>query len=84
MPKWCYIFIVICFLIPIFLIESIVHWIIFIYFSYKCIKTSQNNLLNLKTKLTKCSIYSLTAWILGYSFNFMVLKGTALLFNNIL
>lgn len=83
MPKWCYIFIVICFLIPIFLIESIVPWIIFIYFSYKCIKTSQNSLFALKTRLTKCFMYSFVAWALGYSFNFMVLRGTALLFNNI-
>ena len=82
-PKWCYIFITICFLIPILMIESIVPWAIFLYFSYKCIKASQNSSLHFKSKLIKCLTYSLIAWVLGYTFNFMVVKGTSFLFNNI-
>ncbi len=82
-PRWCYIFIGICFLIPILLIESVIPWGLFLYFSYKCIKISQNNELNFKIQIIKCSIYSSIAWIIGLFFNFMITKGTSLLLNNI-
>ncbi len=84
LPKWCLIFIFICILIPIFSIESIVPWFIFIFFSSKCIKSSTNNSFPTKVKLTKCIIYTSIAILLGALFNILVLKGTSFFLNNIL
>lgn len=73
-PKWVIVFIAIGLMMPIFSIESIIPWILFILLSLKCINISKSSE-NIKTKLIKCSIYTLASVLLTVGFNTLLTIG---------
>ncbi|MDU4952650.1 MULTISPECIES: hypothetical protein [Clostridium] len=73
-PKWVIVFIVIGLMMPIFSIESIIPWILFILLSLKCINISKSSE-NTKTKVIKCSIYTLASVLLTVGFNVLLTLG---------
>ncbi|WP_027631686.1 hypothetical protein [Clostridium hydrogeniformans] len=77
------IFTLLLILVPIFSIESIVPWIIFIVFLRKSLKTINSDI-PLNKAIIKCSMFTILAFILGLSFNYMVKEGTDLFVSNFL
>lgn len=74
MPKWVLIFILTALMMPILSIESIIPWILFILLSLKCINISKSSE-NTKTKVIKCSIYTLASVLLTVGFNVLLTLG---------
>ena len=77
------IFTLLLILVPIFSIERIVPWIIFIVFLRKSLKTINSDI-PLNKAIIKCSMFTILAFILGLSFNYMVKEGTDLFVSNFL
>ncbi|MEW8957295.1 hypothetical protein [Clostridium sp.] len=76
-------FAILLILVPILSIESIIPWIIFIVFLRKSIKIINSDA-PLNKAIIKCSIFTIVAFILGISFNYIVNEGTVLFINNFL
>lgn len=73
-PKWVIVFIIIGLMMPIFSIESIIPWILFVLLISKCIKVSSSSE-NTKPKIIKCSIYTLVCILLTVGFNVLITIG---------
>lgn len=72
---WLMIFIVLLFMIPIFSIESLIPWTIFLFFSSLSFKLKEKDM-HLSRKILTGFLYCFIAGGLGISFNYLVTKGT--------
>lgn len=67
--------IIICLLVPIFSIEGIIPWIMFIAFTKRIVKTIKSDNLT-KNILIKCLAYTSLCLLFGVGFNFLIKYGT--------
>lgn len=70
-------FILLLLMVPVLSIESIIPWIIFLFFSSLCIKLRRKEI-SLNRKLITAFGYCILAGSLGVLFNFAVTQGTKL------
>lgn len=70
--------------IPILSIEGITPWFIFVFFTYKIIKTSNIKDIENKLLIKKTITFFLLSILLGITYNILAIKITAFFINNIL
>lgn len=71
------------FLIPILSIEGVTPWVIFVFFTYKIIKVSNNKALNKKFILKKVFIYFFLSLVFAVLYNLIAVLVTHLVVNNL-
>ncbi|SFB29848.1 hypothetical protein [Clostridium frigidicarnis] len=76
-------FITILLLVPIFSIEGMIPWIIFLIFSRRIIKVIKSEEL-MKDILPKCIGYTVICICLGLGFNLLIQEGTQLIISKLL
>lgn len=74
---WLILFIVLLLMVPVFSIESLIPWSIFIIFSSLSFKLKDKNI-KLSKKVLTGFTYCFMAGALGIGFNYLVTKGTQL------